>query len=397
LDKQTAAPVDKFPPRRDSMLVFGAPDIREEDIAAVVATLRSGWVGTGPQAARFEEAFARAVGASYAVALNSCTAALHLALAVSGVGPGDEVITTPLTFCATVNAIIHAGATPVLVDVDRRTQNIDVNWIERAITPRTKALLPVHFAGRPCAMEPLLALARRHGLVVIEDAAHAFGAAWRGTPVGALGDLTCFSFYVTKNITTVEGGMVTTNHRALADQIKTLGLHGLSHDAWRRFSDTGYRHYEVTAPGFKYNLTDVQAALGLSQLARQEEIAAHRRLLWAEYDRLLADLPLEVPAPETPGTRHARHLYTVPLDLERIPLTRDAVMTGLLQANIGTGLHYVPVHLHEYYQRTFGYRTGDFPRAEAIGERTISLPLGTNVTREDAHYVAEVLRALLRS
>jgi dTDP-4-amino-4,6-dideoxygalactose transaminase len=380
--------------RRD-FLVFGSPAIEEAEIAEVVSTLRSGWIGTGPRVARFEQMFSEYVGARHAVALSSCTAALHLSMLAAGIEPGDEVITTPMTFAATANAIVHAGARPVFVDVDPKTGNVDPDRIEAAMTPRTAAVLPVHYAGRPCPMDRIEDLVRRHGLLLIEDAAHAAGAAWNGRRVGAIGDVTCFSFYVTKSLVTGEGGMVTTDDAEIAGRIKRNALHGLSEDAWRRFSVESYRHYEVISPGYKYNMTDIQAALGIHQLARLEANAERRRALWDRYHRGLAGLPLERPAPAGDGIVHARHLYTILIDTEEVGKSRDRVLDDLIGHRIGTGVHYIPVHLHPYYRDAFGYRAGDFPHAERIGERTLSLPLSAKLTDGDADDVIDALREVL--
>lgn len=378
---------------RKDFLIFGSPAIGEEEIAEVVATLRSGWIGTGPRVARFEEMFRQYIGVRHAVALSSCTAALHLSLLASRVGPGDEVITTPMTFCATANAIVHTGARPVFVDVDRATGNIDPDLIEDAVTSRTRAIVPVHYAGRPCRMDRMEAIARRHGLLLIDDAAHAIEAVSHGRKIGTIGDLTCFSFYVTKNVVTAEGGMVTTDDAELATKIKMYALHGMSHDAWKRFSDEGYRHYQVLVPGFKYNMTDLQAALGIHQLPRVFEGAGRRQAIWERYDVAFADLPVVRPAPVEAGTVHARHLYAILIATEIIGKSRDQVLNELTALNIGTGVHYTPVHLHPYYRERFGYDEGAFPNAEYIGDRTLSLPLSAKLTDDD---VADVIAAVRR-
>lgn len=382
-------------PVRESFLVFGCPALEEAEIQEVVATLRSGWIGTGPRVARFEESFRSYIGARHALALNSCTAALHLSMIAAGVGPGDEVITTPHTFAATANAVVHTGATPVFVDVDRRTQNIDPSLIEAAITPRTRVILPVHFAGRPCDMDPILEVARRRGLSVIEDAAHAIEAVYHGRHAGTLGDAACFSFYVTKNLVTGEGGMVTTPHDDWAEKIQMYGLHGLSKGAWKRYSDEGFVHYQVLYPGFKYNMTDMQAALGIHQLARIEEYARRRKEIWDRYDAAFADLPAVTPAPEEPGTRHARHLYTLLLDVERLPVGRDAVVEELKEEGIGTGIHFISLHLHPYYQDRFGFAPEEFPNARHISERTMSLPLSARLDDRDVQDVIDAVRKVL--
>jgi len=377
---------------RKDFLVFGSPLIEEEEIDEVVATLRSGWIGTGPRVARFEELFRKYIGVRGAVAVSSCTAALHLAMLVSEVGPGDEVITTPMTFCATANAIVHTGARPVFVDVERDTGNIDPSLIASAITSRTRAILPVHYAGRPCRMDEIQELTRRHGLLLIEDAAHAVEAAYHGRKIGTIGDLTCFSFYATKNVTTAEGGMVTTADIELAEKIKMYALHGLSMDAWRRFSDEGYKHYDVRVAGFKYNMTDLQAALGIHQLARLERNAARREAIWARYNEAFEALPVVGPAPVEPGTIHGRHLYTILLKTEAIGKSRDRVLNELIRLNVGTGVHYTPVHLHHYYREKFGHKPGDFPNAEWIGDRTLSLPFSGKLSDQDVDDVIAAVR-----
>jgi dTDP-4-amino-4,6-dideoxygalactose transaminase len=381
---------------QDRYLVFGAPAIEEAEIQEVVDSMRSGWLGTGPKVAKFEEAFQKYIGVRYAMAVNSCTAGLHLSMIVAGLGPGDEVISTPMTFCATINSIIHTGAIPVLVDCDRQTQLIDPQRIEDAITPRTRAIVPVHFGGRPCNMDAIIDIATRHNLLVIEDAAHAIETVYKGNKVGGIGHLTAFSFYVTKNIVTGEGGMVTTNNPEFADKIKMYALHGMSRDAWKRFSDDGYKHYQVVFPGFKYNMMDLQAAIGLHQLARVNENLKRRNEIWSIYDQALADLPVDLPVPNEPDTVHARHLYTLMIDPERTGMTRDQFMQRLHQRNIGTGVHYIGVHLHPYYRERFGYRPEDFPNATWISERTVSIPLSPKLSGADAEDVVEAVGRVLK-
>ncbi|MFW6089829.1 MAG: DegT/DnrJ/EryC1/StrS family aminotransferase [Gemmatimonadota bacterium] len=379
---------------RQDYLVFGAPRIEEDEIAEVVESLRSGWLGTGPKVARFEELFREYVGAPHALAVNSCTAALHLSMLAADVGPGDEVITTAMTFVATANAIVHTGATPVLVDCDRSTGLMDPDRIEAAITPRTRAIVPVHLYGRPCDMDAILDIARRHDLLVIEDAAHAIEAEYHGRKVGTIGDLTCFSFYVTKNITTGEGGMVTTARDDLAERIKVYALHGLTKDAWQRFSDAGYRHYQAVVAGFKYNMMDLQAALGLHQIGRVDGWLERRREIWMTYDDAFADLAIGRPPPEDSDTVHARHLYTLRIDRERCGLTRDEFMQRLHERHIGTGVHYVAVHLHPYYRERFGYRPEQLPNATWLSERTVSLPLSPKLTDGDVADVVAGVRGV---
>jgi len=382
-------------PVRDTYLVFGAPLIEEDEINEVVDSLRSGWLGTGPKVARFEEMFRGYVGAEYAMAVNSCTAGLHLAMLVAGLGQGDEVITTPMTFAATANSIIHCGATPVFVDCDVDTQLIDPQRIEDAITPKTRAVVPVHMHGRPCDMDAINDIAQRHDLVVIEDAAHAIEAEWHGRKVGNISHLTCFSFYVTKNVVTGEGGMVTTNNPEYADKIKMYGLHGMSRDAWKRFSDNGYKHYEVVFPGFKYNMMDLQAALGLHQLGRVDENLRRRQQIWQVYDARLADLPVKLPACAEENTVHSRHLYTLMIDKSRCGLDRDEFMQRLHKLKIGTGVHYIGLHLHPYYKQQFGCLPSDYPNATWISERTISIPLSPSLSDSDVESVISAVRQLL--
>ncbi|MEO5579641.1 MAG: DegT/DnrJ/EryC1/StrS family aminotransferase, partial [Gemmatimonadaceae bacterium] len=312
-------------PVRDDYLVFGSPQLLKAEIDEMVATLRSGWIGTGPKVARFQDDFRHYTGAGHAVAVSSCTAALHLAMITIGIRPGDEVIVPSMTFAATANTVIHAGGRPVLADVNRDTMCLEPEDTARRITERTRAIIPVHFAGRCCEMNALMEIARKHDLKVIEDCAHAIETLDGDRHAGTIGDIGAFSFYVTKNVVTGEGGMVTTANQQWADRIRTLSLHGMSADAWKRFSDEGFKQYEIVEPGFKYNLTDMQAALGIHQLARVEENLVRRQAIWARYDLAFADLPAFVPAPEQSGTRHARHLYTLLLDIERLTVGRDDV------------------------------------------------------------------------
>jgi dTDP-4-amino-4,6-dideoxygalactose transaminase len=376
---------------RSRFLVFGAPQIEDAEIEEVVASLKSGWLGTGPKVARLESDFRAYKGACHAVAVNSCTAALHLSILAAGVRPGDEVITTPLTFCATVNAILHAGATPVLADVDPTTMNIDPEQVKAKVTPRTRALLPVHFAGRPCDMDALCEIAATRGLALIEDCAHAIETEYKGRKAGTFGDFGCFSFYVTKNVMTGEGGMVLARREEDAGRIKVLALHGMSKDAWKRYADEGFVHYQVVECGFKYNLMDIQAALGIHQLARVENNWLRRREIWDRYRTAFAAIPACLPTPEEAHTRHAYHLFTLLIDEERAGLSRDRFLTAMTGENIGVGVHYLSIPEHPYYQERFGWRPGDYPHARRIGQQTVSLPLSPRLTDED---VADVIRAV---
>lgn len=379
---------------KDRFLVFGAPAIGDEEIAEVVASMKSGWLGTGPKVARFERDFAAYAKAPHAAAVNSCTAALHLSLLAAGLQPGDEVITTPLTFCATVNAILHAGARPVLADIDPRTMNIDPRQVEARVTSRTRAVVPVHFAGRACDMDALLAIAVKHKLKLIEDCAHAIETEFKGRKAGTFGDFGCFSFYVTKNIITGEGGMVVTRREEDVARIKILALHGMSKDAWKRFSDEGYKHYQVVEAGFKYNMMDLQAAIGLHQLTRIEPFWKRRQEIWSRYDAAFAGLPITCPAPPEPDTRHALHLYTLLIDEERCGVSRDAFLNAMTAEGIGVGVHYLSLPEHPFYQQTLGWRTEDFPHATRIGRQTVSLPLSAKLSDAD---VEDVIAAVRRS
>ena len=380
---------------KDQFLIFGSPLIEEAEIEEVVACLRSAWIGTGPRVAQFESDFAAYKGVSQAVALNSCTAALHLSVLVADLRPGDEVITTPLTFCATVNAILHAGAKPVLADIDPHTLNIDPIEIERRITSRTRAILPVHFAGRACDMDAIMDIARRRGLKVIEDCAHAIETEYKGRKAGTFGDFGCFSFYSTKNVVTGEGGMVIAQRAEDIARLKVLGLHGMSKDAWKRFGDEGFKHYQVVECGFKYNMMDLQASLGVHQLARVETNWEKRQLVWRRYMEAFAELPVEMPAAIEPGTRHAYHLYTLLIDEKRASVTRDAFLDRMTRLGIGVGVHYLSLPEHPYYQETLGWKPEDYPHAARAGRQIISLPISAKLTEDDVKdVIAGVSEAL---
>jgi dTDP-4-amino-4,6-dideoxygalactose transaminase len=381
--------------RRDTYLVFGAPSVGIEEADAVRDVVLSGWMGTGPKSKLFEERFKAYVGREHAVAVNSCTAALFLSLHALNLKPGDEVITTPLTFAATVNVIEHVGARPVLVDVEPDTGLIDARRVEAAITSKTRALMPVHLYGRTCEMGTLGALAEKHGFPIIEDCAHSIESTWKGRRAGTFGKVSCYSFYVTKNVTTVEGGMLLTDDAEFAARLKRLALHGMSADAWARFSDTGYKHYQVVEPGYKFNMTDMQAAMGLVQLGKIDAMLARREELWRMYDERLADLPLVLPTPAEAGSRHARHLYTVLVDSKRTKVSRDDVLNGLQDRNIGSGVHYVGQHLQPYYRDKYGFRAEDFPHATRHSLSTVSLPLSARLSASDIDDVVAALHDIL--
>jgi len=373
---------------------FAPPAIGQDEIDAVVAALRSGWLSTGPRVQEFERAFARYTGARHAVAVNSCTAALHLALLASGIEPGDEVVTTPLTFCATANVILHAGATPGFADIDPETWNLSPAAASAAITPRTRAILPVHYAGRPADIPAFRSLAAAHRLALIEDAAHAVEARAAGQKIGTTADYTCFSFYATKNLTTGEGGMLTTASDEGARFARVAALHGMSRDAWARYDASGSPHYDVVMPGFKYNMMDLQAAIGLVQLAALGRHLARREAVWRIYDEGLADLPVTRPAPVGSGDVHARHLYTIMVEPDS-GWTRDALVGALAARGITTSIHFRALHLHPYYAARFGFVRGQFPVAERLSDSVISLPLSGAMPDTSALRVVDALRQLL--
>jgi dTDP-4-amino-4,6-dideoxygalactose transaminase len=379
----------------ESFLVFGQPQIEQDEIDEVVDSMRSAWLGTGPKVARFEHDFAAYKGVNNVAALNSCTAALHLSILAAGLKPGDEVITTPLTFCATVNAIIHTGATPVLADIDPDTLNIDPAEVSKKITSRTRVILPVHFAGRPCDMEALSNIAERHNLMMIEDCAHAIETEYHGRKAGTIGDFGCFSFYSTKNVVTGEGGMVIAQREEDIARIKVLGLHGMSKDAWKRFGDKGYKHYYVTECGFKYNMMDLQAAIGIHQLARVERNWERRREVWQAYQSAITDLPVTRPPEPEQGTRHAYHLYTILIDEQRCGIARDNFLDAMTAHNIGVGVHYLSIPEHPYYQDAFGWRPEDYPNAMRIGRQTVSLPISAKLSNVEVKRVIEAVRSIL--
>jgi dTDP-4-amino-4,6-dideoxygalactose transaminase len=383
--------VTELRPVREEFLVFGRPSLGKAEIDEVVASMESGWIGTGPKVKQFEAMLSNYLDVPHVRCVSSCTAALMLALKTLGVGPGDEVIVPSMTFIASANAVEHVGATPVFVDCEPGTTGLlDLDAVEAAITPRTRAIVPVHMAGRPVDMDALVAIRDRHGLLVVEDAAHAIGTEWKGVRIGGHGNLTAYSFYVTKNITTIEGGALATTDEEVAARVERLALHGLSLGAWQRFSDAGYRHYEVEEPGFKFNMTDVQAAIGLHQLPHLDEWIDARERVWERYDELLADLPVETPAPPAEGSRHARHLYQALVGHDA-PITRDELMGSLTRRKIGVGVHYRACHLHPYYRERYDLAPELFPVATDISDRTLSLPLSPDLTEEDILDVASAL------
>jgi len=386
-------------------VAFHRPSIGPEEEREVLDTLRSGWITTGPKTKRFEREFAAYVGASHALAVAHCTGALHLALFALGIGPGDEVITTPFTFTATAEVMSYLGARPVFVDIDPGTFNINPARIEEALESgkhkRVRALLPVHFAGQACDMDRLQAIARQYGLKIVEDAAHAVGSTrpmeGRGTAkIGAIGDLTCFSFYATKNITSAEGGMITTEDPAIAEKIAIASLHGMNRDAWKRYDKSGSWYYEIHDVGFKYNLSDVHAAIGLAQLKRADDFTRRSGDIARAYNEAFRSEPtLRVPYVE-PGVGHAWHLYVLRLRLDRLRVGRNEFVELLRSRGVGTSVHCIPLHTMHFYQRQYGYRTGDFPVTEDVYSRCLSLPIYPAMSDADRDYVIETVLTAAR-
>lgn len=371
------------PPVRAKFLPFHRPSFGPEEEAEVIAALRSGWVTMGPRTHRLEAAFRDLLDTPYAVAVNSCTAALHLGLIGLGIGPGDEVVTTPLSFASTANVLVHLGAVPVFADVEPDTLTLAPDAAAARITPRTKAIMPVHLHGHPCDMAGLKELADRHGLPIIEDAAHAIEATFRGRRMGTDSTAAAFSFYATKNITTGEGGMLITRRKDLAEQAEILRLHGISRDAWNRYGEEGFRHWDILLPGYKYNMSDVLAAIGLAQLPKLEKFWVERRRLFHAYDAALVDIPEIIRPAVRPDVRSAYHLYNIRVRVEQLRWTRDQVMAAIQAENVGLGVHFRAIHLHPYYRDRFGFRRGLCPVAEAASDRLFSLPLYPALTRED--------------
>jgi perosamine synthetase len=381
---------------QQGFLPFSLPDIGEAEIQSVVETLRSGWLTTGPKVKQFEEDFATYVGCQHAVAVNSATAALHLALGAVGINEGDEVLVPTMTFAATAEVVLYFKAKPVLVDCRQDTLNIEPEKLEKAITSKTRAIIPVHLAGQACDMDRIMELARHYDLRVIEDAAHALPARFHGQMIGTIGDITCFSFYATKTITTGEGGMATTEDPEWADRMRMMGLHGISKDAWKRYTAEGSWYYEILSPGYKYNLTDIAAAIGIEQLKKCTCFGEIRQRYAVLYNEGFQDIPAVITPSVAPDVQHAWHLYVIQLDLEQLRINRNEFMTLLKQENIGTSVHFIPLHLHPYYRDTFGYHPKDFPTASAVFERIVSLPIYTKMTEADVERVIETVRRLVK-
>jgi dTDP-4-amino-4,6-dideoxygalactose transaminase len=380
---------------RPAFLPFALPDLGEEEVASVVETLRSGWLTTGPKVKRFEKEFAASVGAGDAVALNSATAALHLALDAVGVKEGDEVILPTMTFAATAEIVHYFKAKPVLVDCEEGTFNMTPAGFERAITPRTKAVIPVHIAGHACEILPIVEIAKKYGIRVIEDAAHAFPAHYHGRKIGTISDVTCFSFYATKTITTGEGGMLVSDDPQIIDRVRIMSLHGISRDAWKRYTAEGSWYYEILYPGYKYNMTDIAAAIGLEQLKKAESFLRIRQRYAAMYDEGFANTP-EILRPSTrTGVDHAWHLYIVRLHRDRLAIDRNRFIEELKALNIGTSVHFIPLHLHPFYRETYGYKAEDFPVASRVYEGTLSLPIYTRMSGDDVQFVIDAVNEIV--
>lgn len=385
---------------RSTFLPFALPDVDDAELHQIKEALDSGWVTTGPKSRQFEAEFAAIVGANHAVAVNSCTAAMHLALEAIGLQQGDEVITTPYTFAASAEVIRYFDATPVLVDICADDFNIDTAQIETAITPRTKAIIPVHIAGLPADLDALYALAAQHNLAVIEDAAHAFPTQYRGRPIGSpiphsafrIPHCVCFSFYATKTLTTGEGGMICTDNDALAERCRIMALHGISKDAWKRYTAEGSWYYEIIAPGYKYNMTDIAAAMGLAQLAKAQRMWQRRVAIAERFNAAFSPVAaLQIPH-DRADCQHAWHLYMLRLNLDHLGIDRASFVEELKQRHIGVSVHFIPLHLHPYYRESYGYQPGDFPVAYAEYLREISLPIYSKMSDQD---VQDVIDAVL--
>jgi perosamine synthetase len=392
----------------DHFLPFALPVIGEEEVSEVLDVLKSGWITTGPKVRLFEKEFAEYIGCKHAIAVNSCTAALHLALEAIGIGEGDEIITSPMTFAATTEVIRYFKARPVFVDIDSTTMNLDVELLEETVQrrcesgdgKRLKAIIPVHYAGYPCDMDTIMALASRYNLRIIEDAAHAFPTSYKRKMIGTLGDITCFSFYATKNITTGEGGMITTDNEEYANRMRIMSLHGISKDAWKRYTAEGSWYYEIIAPGYKYNLTDIAAGLGVAQLRKADAFLKRRMQIADRYHEAFQelnelDLPLVVGGKE--GTTHSWHLYVIRLNLQRLQIDRNRFIDELKRKGIGTSVHFIPLHIHPYYREVYGYQSDDFPVAYEAYQRIISLPIYARMTDDDVTRVIESVTDIVKS
>ena len=380
-----------------NFITFGKPLIDQDEINEVLHSLQTSWLGTGPKVKRFELDFARYKKISNAVALNSCTAGLHLACLALDLKEGDEVITSAITFCATINSIIHSGAKPVIADINPKTWNIDPKSIEEKITDKTKAIIPVHFAGRACEMDSIMKLAKKYNLRVIEDCAHAIETEYKGKKAGAIGDFGVFSFYATKNIVTGEGGMVISNNSDKISKIKTLGLHGMSKDAWQRFSDKGYKHYDVVDAGFKYNMMDLQAAIGIHQLKRVNEMSKKRKEIWEFYQKEFFNFPIEMAAEIEPNTKHAYHLFILRIDKKKCGFCRDEFLNMMNKIGIGCGVHYKAIPEYSFYKERFSWKIQDYNQAVKFGRETVSIPLSSGMSDSDVNRVTEGVKNIFNA
>lgn len=387
--------VTNHTPKRDSFLSFNSYWLGEEEKQGILEVLDSGWITTGPKTKQFEKEFAEYTKSKHAIALNSCTAGLHLALVASGIGEGDEVIVPDMTFTATANVVVHSGATPIIADVRYDNMNIDVSKLESKITEKTKAIIPVHMAGHPCDMDEIEKLAKKYNLIIIEDAAHTTEGYYKNKKVGSISKVTAFSFYATKNMTTAEGGMLTTDDDELADKIRVLSLHGMSKDAWKRYSNEGYKHYDVIYPGFKYNMTDIQSSLGLNQLKKISNFLEIRNKHWSLYNELLSEVEEIEVLHEEKDILHSRHLYIIKLDTSKLKVSRDEFMTMLIQENIGVSVHFKALHTHTYYKERFNLKDEDFPVATQLSDSVISLPFYPKLQEEDIRYVCDKIKELI--
>ncbi len=383
--------------KEEGFIPLAKPMVGEEEIEAAVSVMRSGWLTTGPKVKEFEDNIKEYLGCNSAIALTSCTGGLHISLAALGIGPEDEVILPSYTFAASGHVVAWLGAKPVLVDVEPDTFNIDPDKIEEAITSRTKAIMPVHFAGHSCDMDRIQKIAKKHDLYVIEDAAHAIGTQYKGKKIGSFGDVTVFSFYVTKTMTTAEGGMITTNDSKLGKKLKQLTYFGVDKDAFNRYTEKGTWYYEIIALGFKYNMDNIHGAIGVAQLKKLEDFIAKRRELASVYDELFSDVPGVIRPIEKEYTRHSYHLYPILLDTEKIKISRDRFIEKLRENKIGSSVHFIPLHLHPFYQKTYGYSEGDFPVSEKLFDREISLPMYPGLEREDIERVVETVKKIIEN
>ena len=376
-------------------ILFGQPKIGEDEIYEVIDSLKKGWLGTGPKTKRFENDFAKYKSVKHSLALNSCTAGLHLSCLTLDLKPGDEVITTAMTFCATVNTIIHAGGKPVLVDIDPNTWNIDPSKLEKKINSKTKAIIPVHFAGRACDMDEIVKIAKQHSLKLIEDCAHAIETVYKGKKAGSIGDMGVFSFYATKNLAVGEGGMIISNNESLISKLKISALHGMSKDAWSRFSDDGYKHYKVEMAGFKYNMPDIQAAIGIHQLKKVKQYAAKRERIWKLYMQEFKNLPINLPCEIEQNTTHAYHLFNICLDQNKTNIKRDDFLNKMNDNRIGVGVHYESIPMHPYYQETFDWNPSDYPNALKFGNETVSIPISPKLNDNELDKIISVTKSIL--